>query len=70
MIRSRLHNPVIKSASYDAETETMIIEMTTGSVVKYSPAPFGTYDALVTSRFPEKVYRHQVKGIIPERPGI
>lgn len=69
MIRSRLRNPVIKSAGYDMETETMVLELTNGSVVKYSPAPFATYEALVNSRFPEKVYRHQVKGVIPEIPG-
>jgi hypothetical protein len=65
MIRSRLYNPVIKAVSYDAETKTLTIEFTRGSVVKHSPVSYETYFALVTSPFPEKIYKHQVIGVIP-----
>ena len=66
MIRSRLYNPVIKAVSYEAETRTMVIELVQDRVVRHSPVPYETYLLLVNSRFPEKVYRHQVKGVIPE----
>jgi KTSC domain len=69
MIRSRLYNPVIKAVSYEAETKTLVVELTTGSVVKHSPVPYETYLLLVNSRFPEKVYRHQVMLVIPEITG-
>jgi hypothetical protein len=66
MIRSRLYNPVIKAISYDAETKTLVIEFTRGTTVKHSPVPYAAYLVLVSSRFPERVYRHQVNGVIPE----
>jgi hypothetical protein len=43
----------------------MIVELTGGSTLTHSPVPYETYFALVDSRFPEKVYRHQVTGVIP-----
>jgi hypothetical protein len=51
--------------TYDAGKKTMIVGLTQGSVVKYSPVPYELYLALVNSRFPEKVYRHQVMEVIP-----
>ena len=65
MIRDRLHNRIIRAVSYDAETRTMAVELTEGRVVKYSPLPYEVYLALVNSRFPEKVYRHQVMDVVP-----
>jgi hypothetical protein len=61
---------VIKTVSYDAEKRTLVIELTQGSIVKYSPAPYEIYLAIVNSRFPEKVYRHQVMDIIPTITGM
>jgi hypothetical protein len=65
MIRSRLYNPVIKAVSYDAETQTLVVEFTAGGVVRHSPVPYGTYLSLVNSRFPKKIYRHQIQGVLP-----
>jgi hypothetical protein len=65
MIRSRLYNPVIKAVSYDAERKTLIVEFTNGSIVRHTPVPYETYLSLVNSRFPEKIYRHQIRDAIP-----
>jgi len=65
MIRNRLHNHLIKTVSYDKDTKTMVVELTQGNVVKYSPVPYELYSTLANSRFPEKVYRHRVMNVMP-----
>jgi hypothetical protein len=65
MIRDKVKSPEILAVSYDTATQTLIIELSDKSILRHSPVSYETYDLLVHSRFPEKIYHRYLRNINP-----
>jgi len=61
MIRDRIRSAGISAISYDSSGLILVVEFTTGSRSTHSPVSYDIYNAIISSRFPEKVYHHFIK---------
>lgn len=67
MIRDLINLADISAVSYDNTTETLFIEVPGGKKIRHSPVSYATYHTIVSSRFPERVYRHLIAShVLPE----
>jgi hypothetical protein len=58
MIRERVTSATIRALSYDHIASAVIVEFTAGYRSRHAPVPYTVYQTIVSSRFPEKIYRH------------
>jgi hypothetical protein len=61
MIRDRIRSAGIRAISYDSTGLVLSVEFSTGSTTHYSPVSYDVYHTIISSRFPEKIYRHFIK---------
>lgn len=61
MIRDRIRSAGIRAISYDSPGLVLVVEFTGGSIAKHSQVSYDIYNAIISSRFPEKIYRHFIK---------
>jgi len=61
MIRDRIRSAGISAISYDSSGLKLVVEFTRGSTATHSPVSYDIYHAIVSSRFPEKIYHHFIR---------
>ncbi len=60
MIHERIVSATIRSIGYDPADLSVIVGFADGRLMRHVPVPYSVYRSIVSSRFPEKIYRHLV----------
>lgn len=60
MIRERIISSTIRAVSFDQSSSTLVVESKEGTVTRHSPVKYDSYHAIVSSRFPDRIYRHLI----------
>lgn len=60
MIRDNLRSATLRAIRYDEASSEIVLESVDGTLLRHAPVPYAIYRAIVSSRFPEKIYRHLI----------